>query len=127
MLLEMRNNLGGNVVDTPSFELHRLIALVGTDRSATEVPTHQLQDLGSVSVLRNREAWPHLPSNPQCRARSNGNREATFSVNGASKGTGQRRFALREGSACDNSMSCFDCYLTLSGSVVTGPSARFAR
>ena len=39
-----------------------------------------VNDLGPVSVLTHREAWPHLPPDLELGSRRDGNHEATFSV-----------------------------------------------
>ena len=60
--------------------LEGLVAAIGPDASASEVGLQRVQHLGSISVLADREAWPHLPTRSQLPARRDGDGEASLSV-----------------------------------------------
>jgi hypothetical protein len=68
------------ILEPSGFPLHRSIAAIGTNASASEVRGDRVNDFGPVSVLADREAWPHFPSRGELRSRRDGNCEATFSV-----------------------------------------------
>src|SRR3954453_16972237 len=55
--------------ETANLPLHRLVTAIRTDRAAAEVRLQHRQDLRSVPVLADREAWPDLPADQQGRAR----------------------------------------------------------
>ena len=78
---EMRNYPVEDVLEPACLPLHRLIAPVGTDASASEIRGDRVNDLGSISVLADWEARPHLPSDRELSPRRDGNGEASFSVN----------------------------------------------
>jgi hypothetical protein len=77
---EVRDNPLEDVLEPTRLPLHRSIAAIRADASAPEVRRDRVNDLGSVSVLADREAWPHLPSDRELGSRRDGNGEATFSV-----------------------------------------------
>ncbi len=60
--------------------LHRLVASVGPERAAPEVPLDRQQDLGAVSVLADRDARPYLPADDERRPRGDRDREASLTV-----------------------------------------------
>ena len=78
--LEVRDDPLDDVVEPARLPLDRLVAPIGSDAPASEVRGDCVNDLGSISVLTDREAGPHLPSDRERRPRRDGNGEAPFSV-----------------------------------------------
>src|SRR5205085_8992580 len=78
--LEVGDHAPEDVLETPRLPLEGLVASVGPDASASEVRLDRMKHLGSISVLADREARPHLPTHKQLGSRSDGNGEAAFSV-----------------------------------------------
>ena len=78
--LEVGKNALEEIFESPRFPLERLVAAIRADTHAREVRLNELQDLGSISVLADREARPHFPSHEQLRSRRDGNGEASLSV-----------------------------------------------
>jgi hypothetical protein len=66
--------------ETANLPLQRLVASIRMDRAAAEELLQQSQDLCPIAVLADREAWPDLPADQQCRSGRKRNVEATFSV-----------------------------------------------
>ena len=78
--LKVRDHAREDVLESTRLPLKGLVAPIGPDASASEMRLNQLKHLGPVSVLADREAWPHLPSDDELRSRKDGNGEATLSV-----------------------------------------------
>ena len=78
--LEVGNHVTDEVVEATRFPLERLVTPVGSDASASEVGMYDVKHLGAISILADREAWPHFPSHEQRRPWGDGNCEAPFSV-----------------------------------------------
>jgi len=78
--LEVRDHVPEDVLETPRLPLEGLVTSVGSDAPASEIRLDRMKHLGSISVLADREAWPHLPAHEQRGSRSNGYGEAAFSV-----------------------------------------------
>jgi hypothetical protein len=78
--LEVRDHAREEVLEPTRLPLDGLIAAVRPDAPAPEVVLNELKHLGPVSVLTDREAWPHLPPNRKLRSRRDGNGEAPLSV-----------------------------------------------
>ena len=76
----MRDHAREDVLESPRLPLQRLVAAIRPDAPASEIRLNELKHLGPVSVLADREAWPHLPSNRELGARRDGNGEAPLSV-----------------------------------------------
>ena len=79
--LEVGDHAVEQVLESSRLPLQRPVAPIRPDASAPEMRLNQVEDLGAISVLTDGKAWPHLPAREQRRPRSDGNGEATFSVN----------------------------------------------
>src|SRR5439155_12091022 len=64
MPFEVWNHAPEDVLEATCLPLERLVTAIRSDASASEVCLNQLKHLGPISVLADREAWPHLPSSP---------------------------------------------------------------
>ena len=67
--LEVRNDALEDLLESPRLPLEGLVASVRPDASASEVRLDRMKHLGTISVLTDREAWPHLPAHEQLRSR----------------------------------------------------------
>jgi hypothetical protein len=76
----MREHAIHDVVEPACFPLEGVISRIWSDCPATEVDGHELQDLISVSILADRNARSHFPSDPDFGSRSDRDGEASFSV-----------------------------------------------
>src|SRR6266702_1363712 len=76
--LEVGNDTLEDILEATRFPLHRLIAAVRADTSASEVVPDQLQHLGAISVLTDGKARPRFSPGEQSRPRRHRDREATF-------------------------------------------------
>ena len=61
----MRDHAAEEILEPACLPLERPVAAVGADRSAPERRFDQLKHLGSITVLADGEAWPHLPAHEQ--------------------------------------------------------------
>ena len=76
----MRNDVAEDVLEPTRFPFERAIAAIRPDRPASEQGLDGMKHLGSIAVLADGEARPHLPSHPQSSAWCDGNGEAAFAV-----------------------------------------------
>ena len=77
---EVRNDPLKQILESSRLLFHGLVAAVRPDASAPEVGLKRMKHLGSVAVLADGEARPHLPSRSKLRSRRDGDGEASFSV-----------------------------------------------
>jgi hypothetical protein len=77
---EVRNDPLEDVIEPACFPLHRSIAAIRPDAPAPEIRRDRVNDFGPISILADREAWPHLPAHRELGSRRDGHGEATFSV-----------------------------------------------
>src|SRR2546429_4290579 len=80
MAFEVGDHVREDVLEATCFPLERLVTAIRPDASASEMCLNQLKHLGPVSILADREAWPHLPPHRKLRSRRDGAGEATLSV-----------------------------------------------
>src|SRR3990170_5892958 len=79
--LEVRNHTLEEILEPSRLPLQGTIAAIGSDASASEVRLDRIKHLGAISILAYGEAWPHFPADEQFRPRTDGDREASLSVN----------------------------------------------
>ncbi len=76
----MRKHPSGDVAEPACLPLDRVVTSIGSDRATSEVLGYELDHLSSVSVLADRDAGSHLPTDPDAGSRADRNREASFSI-----------------------------------------------
>ena len=81
MLPEVRKDPIEDREETANLPLQRLVTAIRPDRATAKMMLQHRQDLRSVTVLADREAWSDLPADQQGRAGRQRDVEATFSVN----------------------------------------------
>src|SRR5262249_32709703 len=75
---EVRDHALEDVLEATRLPLQRPVAAVRPDAPAPEMGPQRVQHLGSISVLADGEARPHLPSDPELRTPRDGDGEAAF-------------------------------------------------
>ena len=76
----MRKHELGYVAESPRLPFDGLVASVRSDRPAAEVLGHEFDHLAPVGILADRDAWSHLPPDPDFGPRADRNGEASFTV-----------------------------------------------
>src|SRR3972149_10544520 len=79
--LEVRNHTLEEILEPSRLPLQGSIAAIGSGGSAPEVRLDRIKHLGAISILAYGEALPHLPADEQFRSRTDGDGEASLSVN----------------------------------------------
>src|SRR5581483_10021900 len=78
--VEVRQHTPEDVLETPPLPLQRPVASLRPDAPAPEVRLDRMKHLCPVSVLADREAWPHLPAHHELCPRRDRNGEAPLPV-----------------------------------------------
>jgi hypothetical protein len=78
--IEVRENLVDDVDQASCFPLQGLVSRVRSDRSASEVFGHKIEDFPAVSILTDRNTGSNLPPHPDSGSRTYCDGKASFTV-----------------------------------------------
>src|SRR5437867_4692350 len=77
---KVRQHPANQVANVPDLELESLVGSIRPDGTAPPRVLEQVEQLGSFSVLADRDTRSHLPSEAMSLARVEGNAKTTFAV-----------------------------------------------